>query len=321
MKIVVTGGAGFIGSHLVDRLVLDRAGEVVVLDNFCRGRLEHLEQSLHQVQIVKGDVRHRTLLSQCMAGVDLVYHLAAQSSVLDAVQDPDYTFETNVVGTYEVLRAASRAGVKRVIFSSSREVYGEPASLPVPETAAVAPNNAYGASKAAAEMSCRSFSCRGMEVVILRLTNVYGTRDQGRVIPLFSRKALTREPLTVFGGGKILDFLWINHLIDALCRAAQGPCPDTPVNLGSGQGTSLVKLAERVSSLAGFFAAVQVGDLRPCEVSRFIADVTIAKRLFNLQCPADPIKFLPLILDQINREVQCVGATNPLAASSHANHV
>jgi UDP-glucose 4-epimerase len=313
MKILVTGGAGFIGSHLVDRLVKDRAGDVVVLDNFCRGRVEHLERSLDQVQIVKGDIRHRTLLSQWMAGVDLVYHLAAQSNVLDAVQDPDYTFETNVVGTYEVLRAASRAGVKRVIFSSSREVYGEPASLPVPETAPIAPNNAYGASKAAAEMSCRSFSGRGIDVVILRLANVYGTRDKGRVIPLFSRKALTRETLTVFGRGKILDFLWIDDLIDALCRASRGPCPNTPVNLGSGQGTSLVALAERISSLTGSSAAVQVADLRPCEVSRFVADVTIAQRLFGLHCPADPIEFLPLILDQINREVRCAEATKAMA--------
>ena len=118
MKILVTGGAGFIGSHLVDRLVLDRAGEVVVFDNFSRGRMDHLAHNSHQIGIVQGDIRDRDLVLKAMAGVDLVYHLAAQSNVLGAVHDLDNSFETNVAGTYEVLRAAAAAGARRVIFSS-----------------------------------------------------------------------------------------------------------------------------------------------------------------------------------------------------------
>ena len=106
MRILVTGEAGFIGSHLVDRLVLDQADEVSVLDNFSRGRIEHLAKSQHQVRIARGDIRDRALLDKEMSGVELVYHLAAQSNVLGAIRDLDYSFTTNVVGTYEVLRAA-----------------------------------------------------------------------------------------------------------------------------------------------------------------------------------------------------------------------
>jgi nucleoside-diphosphate-sugar epimerase/GT2 family glycosyltransferase len=306
MRILVTGGAGFIGSHLVDRLILDHTAEVVVFDNFSRGKPEHLSQSLHRVRVVEGDVRHRALLMQWMSGVDLVYHLAAQSNVLGAVQDPDCCFETNVGGTYELLRAAMAAGVKRVIFSSSREVYGEPWSLPVPETAPIEPKNMYGASKAAGEMYCRSFFAQGLEVVIFRLANVYGPRDRDRVIPLFAKRAINQEALTVFGRNKILDFLWIHDLIDVLCKAARSGCPDTPVNLGSGKGTNLVVLAERVLSLTGRCAAIHITELRRPEVSRFIADVSAARNLYGLHCPADPIEHLTSVVEHLRRrEVQC----------------
>jgi UDP-glucose 4-epimerase len=303
MKILVTGGAGFIGSHLVDRLVLDHSGEITVLDNLHRGRLNNLGQSLPKVNFVAGDIRNRALLIEQMAGVDLVYHLAAQSNVLGAIRDPDYSFETNVVGTYEVLKAAGLAGVKRVIFASSREVYGETASLPVSEGAPIAPINAYGASKAAGEMYCRSFAASGLEVVILRLANVYGPRDRERVIPLFVKRALNGEPLTIFGGSKILDFLWIDNLIEVLLRAAQCPCPDIPLNIGSGKGTTLIELAERIRSLTGYRSSIEVMENRGSEVEHFIAEVSAAQRVLDLRCLEDPIEPLSGIIKNLRSEV------------------
>lgn len=299
MKILITGGAGFIGSHLVDRLVLDQAGDVYVLDNFSRGRMEHLMDSQHQIKVIRGDVRDRALLRETMRDVDLVYHLAAQSNVLGATRDLDYSFETNVVGTYEVMRAAAEAGVRRVIFSSSREVYGEPVSLPVGETTPLSPKNAYGVSKVAGEMCCRLFDHAGLEVIIFRLANVYGTRDRDRVIPLFAERALAGEPLTVFGNGKIVDFLWIANLVDVLCRAAQGPCPGSAVNLGSGKGTNLVDLARRILSLVGGHSGISVSEERQPEVSRFVADVAAAVNLYQLRCPEDPIEDLPLLVEAL----------------------
>ena len=304
MKILVTGGAGFIGSHLVDRLLLDPTAEISVLDNFSRGRIEHLAHIQHRISIVRGDIRDRALLQQTISGVDLVYHLAAQSNVLGAVRDLDYSFETNVVGTYQVLRAAAAAGVRRLIFSSSREVYGEPASLPVQETAPLAPKNAYGVSKAAGEMYCRLFAESRLQVVVFRLANVYGPRDRDRVIPLFAQQALRAEPLTVFGSTKVLDFLWIGDLVDVLCQAAQCPCPDAPVNLGSGKGTNLIDLAKRVSAVTGGRSTVSVAAERQPEVGHYVADVTLARRLFQLHCPEDPIEHVPAIVEQQRCEMR-----------------
>ncbi len=298
MKIMVTGGAGFIGSHLVDRLVQDRAGKVVVIDDFSRGRMEYLALCRNQISIVNGDIRDSKLLKREMAGVDLVFHLAAQSNVLDGFRNPDAAFESNVIGTYQVLREAVAAGVKRVVFSSSREVYGDPIALPVSESAPVAPKNAYGVSKTACELYCRLSAQSGMEVVVLRLTNVYGSRDRGRVIPLFIEQAIDGLPLKVFGREKTLDFLWIENLVDVLCEASRKACPDHPVNVGCGKGVKLIDLAARIRALTGGASKVDISEERAPEVSRFVADVTHARELFDLRCPQDPLEYLPILFEQ-----------------------
>jgi UDP-glucose 4-epimerase len=299
MKVLVTGGAGFIGSHLVDRLVLDEVGEVVAFDDFSRGRAENLSQSASKIRIVRGDIRERAALERAMAGVDVVFHLAAKSSVLSGEQDPDGVIQTNVFGTHEVLRAAALSGVKRLIFTSSREVYGDATSIPVRETAVLLPKNAYGVSKAAAELYCKLFCCNSMSVIIFRLSNVYGPRDSDRVIPLFVAQALDGEPLTVFGGSKILDFLWIGTLIDVLIQAASCSCPDTPINIGSGKGVKLVNLAERICEIAKSESSIKIERNRQPEVGGFIADVSAARNLFDLKCPEDPVEHLPELIDAL----------------------
>src|SRR5450432_2837142 len=155
-KAVVTGGAGFIGGHLVDRLVA-RGDEVVVLDNMKRGRREKLEAHLRtgRARLVEGDIRSFDAIAAVVPGCDVVYHLAAQSNVMGAVQDPDYSVTTNVLGTFNVLRAAAEARVRRVVFTSSREVYGEPRTLPAREDQPMLAKNPYGASKVAGEAYCR----------------------------------------------------------------------------------------------------------------------------------------------------------------------
>ncbi len=198
MKILVTGGAGFIGSSLVDRLVRDQYGHhVCVLDNFSRGRIENLADSSNAIRIVNGDILDAARLRDEMVGTEVVYHLAALSSVFDCVHDPAAAIRTNVEGTRQVLETARQAGVRRVVVSSSREVYGEPANLPVPESSPMNPKNAYGASKVAAEELCVEYAASGLDLTILRLSNVYGFRDRGRVIPLFIDRALRAEPITV----------------------------------------------------------------------------------------------------------------------------
>jgi UDP-glucose 4-epimerase len=237
MRILVTGGAGFIGSHLVDALV-DRGEDVVVLDNFKRGRIEHIERHIDAgaITLVAGDIRDEQTLAAAIEGTELVYHLAAQSNVMGAVTDMDYSFTTNVVGTYNVLKAAADSGVRRLVFSSSREVYGDSDDIPVREDAPLAAKNPYGASKLAGEAYCRVWqAATGIDCMVLRLANVYGPRDRDRVIPTWLRRAGEGDDLEVYGGRQVLDFIWVGHAVDALLSAAS--CRnDGAVNVGSGEG-------------------------------------------------------------------------------------
>src|SRR5580700_1971560 len=169
-KVLVTGGAGFIGAHLVGRLV-ERGDEVVVLDNMKRGRRENLAVHVAsgRVRVVEDDIRRFDALPAAVRGCDVVFHLAAQSNVMGAVTDPDYSITTNVLGTFNVLRSAAEAHVPRVVFASSREVYGDPDTLPVAEDRPLLAKNAYGASKVAGEAYCRTFAAtHGLHVDVLR---------------------------------------------------------------------------------------------------------------------------------------------------------
>jgi UDP-glucose 4-epimerase len=227
-----------------------------------------------------------------MDGIGLVYHLAAQANVLGAVADIDYSFTTNVAGTFEVLSAARECRVRRVVFASSREVYGEAPALPVPESAPINPGNAYGASKAAGELYCRVFMESGMEVVVFRLANVYGPGDAGRVIPLFVANALSGRPLVIYGEKKILDFVWIGDVVDSLVIASDAPVAGQTINIGSGEGTGLADLARRVLQLTGSRSAIEFAGARKAETDRFVADIRLAESLLNYR-PSTALAHLP----------------------------
>ncbi|MCK9519544.1 MAG: NAD-dependent epimerase/dehydratase family protein, partial [Dehalococcoidia bacterium] len=228
MRALVTGGAGFIGSHLADALVT--AGhDVVVLDNLRSGRREFVPSA---AKLVVGDIRDPAILMDVVEECDVVFHLAAQSNVMGAMDDVDYSFTTNVAGTLNVLRAASTSGVRRLVFASSREAYGEPARIPVPETAPLTAKNPYGASKVAAEAYCNAWrASTGLDTVVLRFANIYGPRDTGRVIPLWLARALAGHDLELFGGDQLLDFLHVDVAVAALI-AATNPAVRGPLNVG-----------------------------------------------------------------------------------------
>lgn len=294
-KIVVTGGAGFIGSHLVDRLLENGWPEVVVLDNLHRGRIENLaaHRAEPRFDFILGDIRNAATVASALRGATTVYHLAAQSTVMGAVEDADYSFETNVVGTFNVLRAAHEAGTRTVVFASSREVYGDPIDLPVAEDQPLLAVNTYGASKVAGEAYCRAFRRTfGLHCITLRLANVYGPRDVGRVIPLWLERAALGQDLEIYGGKQLIDFVWSEQVVDALIRAAdiRGPLP--PINIGSGTGTRIIDLARRIIRLSGSRSRVSIQQARAVEVTRFVANVKRMQQMLGIEPPDDPLVYL-----------------------------
>jgi UDP-glucose 4-epimerase len=297
-RALVTGGAGFIGSHLVRRLVA-LGYDVTVLDNMKRGSRERLKPELRAgaIELIEGDIREPRDLKAAAAGCDLVFHLAAQSNVMGALQDSDYSFTTNVVGTYNVLRCAVDQQIPRVVFTSSREVYGEPLYTPVDEDHPLAPKNPYGASKVAGEAYCRTFAhCHGLDVAVLRLANVYGAGDTDRVIPLWIAEANAGRELRVFGGSQILDFVWIDTVVDALVYAGEYGVSG-PTNIGSGVGTSILELGRRIIEAARSASIVVRGAARDAEVTRFVADTT-RMRALGLMPDHDPLAHLPRLTEE-----------------------
>jgi UDP-glucose 4-epimerase len=290
MRVLVTGGAGFIGRHLVRKLLKDPTMNVRVLDNLYRSHNTFAE--VPAVEFLQGDIRDRHAVRSAMTGIDLVYHLAAQSNVLGAVKDVDYSFTTNVGGTFEVLSAAREHGVRAVIFTSSREVYGEAVHLPVPESAPWSPKNAYGTSKVAGELYCRLFAESGLGVVVLRLANVYGPGDSERVIPMFLGNALRNQPLVIHGRNKILDFVWIGDVVDALVNVQATTYSGQTINIGCGEGTTLPDLAQQILRVTGSSSVIQLADARRAEVDRFVADIRVAKSLLDYR-PSAPLVHLP----------------------------
>lgn len=294
MRVLVTGGAGFIGSHLV-RALANRGDDVVALDNLRRACQVAVPPG---ARLIEGDIRDRGVVRKAMEGCERVYHLAAQSNVMGAVADMDYSFTTNVVGTYHVLSCAVDLGVSRVVFTSSREVYGEVQHLPVPEDHPTSPKNAYGASKAAGEAYCRVFQgTYGLEINVLRLANVYGPGDRDRVIPIWLRRAAHGESIEIFGGDQVIDFVPIALGIDALLRAGDRSLDGAPINVGSGIGTSLKDLAVRIRGLAETPIDVCLLPARSVEVTRFVANVGRMRTILGLEPPADPLVHLPDLWD------------------------
>jgi UDP-glucose 4-epimerase len=298
MKVLVTGGAGFIGAHLVVAS-LAAGDEVVALDNMRRGVRATLPD---EARLIEGDIRDRESVALAMRGAQRVYHLAAQSNVLGAMTDTDYSFTSNVVGTYNVLGAARDAGVEQVIFTSSREVYGEVERLPVAEDRPMDPKNAYGASKVAGEVYCRTFqNTYGLDVSVLRLANVYGAGDRDRVIPIWLDRARRGEDLELYGGEQVLDLVTVGLVVAALRRAAEVSLGGRVVNVGSGVGTPLRDLANRIARLPSREVGLRVLPARSIEVTRFVADVARMRDLLGLAPPADPLEGLAALWAEEDR--------------------
>jgi len=286
-RIVVTGGAGFIGSHLVDALV--PGNDVTVLDDFSSGRMENLLGSAGH-RIVHGSVTRPSQLGLVLRGADVVFHLAARPSVPGSVADPRGSARVNLDGTLNVLEAARDAGVGKVVFSSSCAVYGD-ASPPVKETALPRPKSPYAIQKLAAEHYCQNFhELHGLGTVCLRYFNVFGPRqDPGSqyaaVVPVFFRDLLQKGNVTVYGDGEqTRDFIFVDDVVRANLLAAERNGADGAVlNIATGKGTSVNTLAREIAALAGTPLAVRKAPARKGDIKHSYADISSAKKLLGFR--------------------------------------
>lgn len=285
-RCLVTGGAGTIGSAIVDQLVEAGAGEVVVLDNFVRGRRENLAGPAGSatVRIVEGDIRDRRLVNDLMAGIDLVFHQAA-IRITQCAEDPRLALEVLVDGTYEVVEAAADAGVRKVVAASSASVYGLAERFPTPERHHPYDNDTlYGAAKTFNEGLLRSFHVmRGLDYVALRYFNVYGPRMDvhglyTEVLIRWMERIEARQPPIILGEGtQTMDFVFTEDIARANLLAASAEATDEVFNIGSGTETSLLELAHALLRAMGSDLPPEFGPPRGVNaVHRRLADVSRA---------------------------------------------
>ncbi len=293
MKVLVTGGAGFIGSHIVDALV-ERGDEVVVLDDLSTGFAKNIAAT---ATFVEGSVADEDAARRAVDGCELVFHQAAHKAVLRSVERPLPTDTANTHGTLTILKAAADAGVRRVVHASSSSVYGGAASLPTAESEPLVPRSPYAVTKLAAEHYCRVFAeLYGLETVALRYFNVYGPRQRpdatyAAVIPLFVDALLRGAAPTVHGDGlQSRDFTYISDVVGANLAAAQAPaavCSGRAYNIAPGRAASLLDILRVLGRLLETTPEPRFVERRAGDVMHSLADASAAARDLSFRCSVD----------------------------------
>jgi UDP-N-acetylglucosamine/UDP-N-acetyl-alpha-D-glucosaminouronate 4-epimerase len=291
MRYIVTGGAGFIGSHLVEFLVT--AGQdVVVLDNLLTGHIENIAPWRDSVEVVEGSITNLRTCAKAFKGADFVLHQAAVPSVPRSVRDPITTHEANVTGTLNVLLAAYDAGVKRVVYAASSSAYGNTAVLPKHEHMPPQPLSPYAASKLAGEAYLRVFhETYGLETVALRYFNVFGPRQDptsqySAAIPRFISAALSGVPPTIYGGGEqTRDFTYVTNVVHANMLACEAPTEalGQVFNVGCGDRISVNRLWERIRELTGGTVQAEYCPARAGEVRDSVASLEKIQRVLGYE--------------------------------------
>jgi UDP-glucose 4-epimerase len=291
---LVTGGAGFIGSHIAEALVR-RGDGVRVLDNLSTGYLSNLDAIRDRIEFVEGDLVDAPLVAEVVQGVDCIFHEAALASVPRSVAAPLDTNAACVTGTVTLLDAARRAGVRRLVYASSSSVYGDQPTSPKRETDLPAPISPYGAAKLAAEYYCRSFTATyGFETVSIRYFNVFGPRqDPGSpysaVIPLFITAMLSGKQPVVYGdGGQSRDFTFVANVVHANLLAADAPnAAGRAMNAANGRSITLLELLDALNELLGTDVKPIHDPPRPGDIRDSMADIALARNLLGYKPQVD----------------------------------
>jgi UDP-glucose 4-epimerase len=287
MKYIVTGGAGFIGSHVVEAIA--GSHEVVVIDNFSSGKPENLIGLPDNIRVIQGSITNLPLLKDAFRGADGIFHMAAIASVASSVDDPLSTHTTNITGTLNVLLAARICEVKKVVFASSSAVYGDEPTLPKREDMLPVPLSPYSVSKLAGEYYCKVFSeLFGVKTISLRYFNVFGPRqdplsEYAAVIPNFIIRLLDHQPPLIFGDGKqTRDFIYVKDVVQANILAMQSSATGI-FNIGSGKSIDLNTLARTVAEVMKVNLSPSYENPRSGDIRNSVSDITAAKKAFGYQ--------------------------------------
>ena len=278
MKALVTGGAGFIGSRVVQRL-LEGGHEVAILDNLSSGYRENLNVG---AQFMDSDIRDPHAVLRAAAGREVIFHLAASVGNRRAIENAHNDASVNVLGTLNVLEAARVTGCRKVVYSSSAAIFGEPQQLPIADDHPTQPMTPYGVSKLAAEKYAIAYTAlHGVETVCLRYFNVYGERQRfdayGNVIPIFATRALRKMPLIVYGDGlQTRDFVNVEDVAQANLQAAEAKGVTGPINIGMGRAVSIVELIAVMADVSGRELTVINEPPRAGDVRHSSADISRA---------------------------------------------
>jgi UDP-glucose 4-epimerase len=309
MKILVTGGAGFIGSNLVPHLA-KLGHEVLVLDNLSSG--QPIPDARPQIRFRRGDFLDRDILGECLDGSEVVIHLAAMSGVMDSVADPAACFATNVEGTFRLLEMARRRGIKQFVNASTGgAILGEVAP-PISEAMAPMPLSPYGASKLATEGFCSAyFGSYGLRCLSLRFSNIYGPHSAHKksVVAAFIKRALSNEPLIVYGDGtQQRDYLYVGDLVHGISEAIHRGAIGT-FQLGSGRPSSLLQLIQALETVCGRRLEVTYEPRRSAEIHSTWCDISKARTEFGYAAPTTLADGLRQTWDWF--------IANPFATSGH----
>jgi len=291
-NILVTGGAGFIGSHIVDRLSPEN--NVYVLDNLFNGSLSNLAKSRDQITFVKGDIRDKELVKDTVAKVEYIFHLAAHVGNIRSLKDPYFDMEVNIIGMLNLLEACRNSNIKRLVHTSSGAIFGEAKYLPIDEDHPLNPESPYAVSKLAAEKYAYSYyKVYGIPAVSLRYFNAYGPRqdtsEYANAISIFLSLTKEGKPVTIFGDGEqTRDFIFVNDIVSANILAATHPAAIGEIfNISAGEVYSIKQMIDIISKVSGKEVPFSHADFRAGEIKHSKANIDKARKLLGFNPQTD----------------------------------
>lgn len=283
MKFAVTGGAGFVGSHIVKKLISD-GHRVIVIDNLKTGKKENLGKRVDDVEFIHGDIRDYNLLKNSFRSVDGVFHQAALASVPDSFRIPDEYHDVNVNGTENIFKLAVQEGFK-VVYASSSSVYGNPVKIPISEDHPKNPINPYAQTKLDDEELAQKYADQGAKIIGLRYFNIFGerqSRDYAGVIKKFLENIYNNKPPIVNGNGlQTRDFVYVEDVVRANLLAMNSTIRHAFINIGTNSSITILELAEQIIKISGLSLKLVHGPALEGDIEQSVADISLAKKLLN----------------------------------------